>query len=322
MARTGRRYPIRTRLVPFPPQIFQESAGLTVVTGMTAGATQTAPGTATLPVIFGVLASQFTATMTVVTGVTAGATLTLQQTATLAVDFELGAAATQAFTGTATLPAVFAIGAISGELYSAALAVVTSITAIPTVGTLTLICSVASAPGTDTMGNAYPQGLCVGVPLGAQVKADTSGNLSVGGNLLVGGSITNTALAATLSVLSASVSSIAATAATNSANINALQNQAAGLQNQISNLLSGNVTIGGSLSTGSQITANGGSGNLNGNLQGTINGQTLGGSQVALLATLHKMNHQGDVNSGAALTTLITAYNNTLHELQNSNYQS
>jgi hypothetical protein len=233
MARFGRRFPIRAHTEPLGPQTAQETSTLAMDFEITAGSTVTSHNTASLAVDFEIGANQNSALLSVITTMSAASTLTLQQSAALAMDFEISATASEQFNSGAVLPVAFSIGTASNVTQSSTMAMVFGVVATPTSGNLTLICSIAAASGTDAMGNAYPQGLAIGIPLGPQSLFDVSGNATIQGNLEVDGAITNAALAATLLTYANAITTLQAQHATDAANINTLQNQVATLQSQM-----------------------------------------------------------------------------------------
>lgn len=238
MARLGRKFPFHPHLVNLPAQTLQEAAGLAAVSSMTAGSAVTLNNSVTLTCVSAIGANQNAAQLFAVSTLTAVNTLTLQQTATLSGDCEISAVATENFNSGAVLSGVSAIGTSSNVTQSSTMAGVSTLIATPTSGNLTLVASIAAASGTDSMGNSYPQGLCVGIPLGPQSLFDVSGNATIDGNLMVGGSITNTALSATLLTYANAISVLQSQIATDATNINILQNQVAALQSSVTTLQS------------------------------------------------------------------------------------
>jgi hypothetical protein len=200
------------------PQTFHGAATLPASSHLSGAGTFTLFGAGSLPVAATLTAAATykiaaAASLGATFGLTAGSHVTAHGTATLPAITGLTAGASLKIRSPATLPATFGLTAGGQLKVSAHLSVVTTLTAIPSTGLLTLVCSIASASGTDAHGNAYPQGLCVGIPLGPQVKADINGNLTVGGNLVVDGSVTNTALNTQISAAAAAAASASAQAA-------------------------------------------------------------------------------------------------------------
>jgi hypothetical protein len=188
-----------------------------------------------------------------------------------------------------------------------------------------LVVSAVSSGVTDFKGNTSPAGLAIGSASGPQVTADLAGNLGVDGNLTVSGTLSNTALATSLSgftsAIAANTAAIAANTSAITANTAAVAAEAtraeaaeASLQAQIADILNG-CTITGNLHVTGSIT--GGSINISGGV--TLGGYLFNDGKLNFLQSASIAANTGIAYGSDSMTNMAAHFNALLTHLQNAN---